>query len=251
MNAMTSRRSTLATIGSLAAGLTVFTWVRWEEAAHWGGRSTPELVAPLAVSYLATAGLGLLLVKDRVRWWWVPGVLLAGLGFPVDYWIGSSVVSTRFGFGAGALLDLAVVLLPAGVAWLGARRRGYVTIHGRLIPTLFVSAIAVVLAMRVGIDGPDLSLPVGVALLAFGVLSQSSTWWRASAFVLMAFSLGAQIPSSFAISLGQGTIGSVAFVDALVDIAVGVLAFTIAPLSTVTRRMFERPVTGPAVHAPN
>jgi hypothetical protein len=246
-----TRRSTLATAGSLLAGMAVFTWVRWEEVTEWGG-GRPILVVPIALTYLAAAALGLLLAKDGVtRWWWVPGTLLVGLGSPVDYWVGSSVVATSFGFGAGALVDLVAVLFPAGIVWVRTRRAESVRVRGRLIPTLLVGTIAAILSMRVGVDGPDLSVPVGAALLALGIFSQSSSWMRASAFVLIAVALGAQIPASLAISLSQGFVGPVAFVDALVDVAVALLAFSIAPLSTVSRRLFERQLRGVPAQASN
>lgn len=201
----------------------------------------PGLVVPIVLTYVAAAALGLLLVKDGVtRWWWVPGTMLVLFGFPVDHWVGWSVVSTRLGVVAGSLVDWLAVLAPAGVAWLRARRNR-VKSPGRLIPTLVVVTISAILTMRIGIDGPDLSLPVGMALIALGVFSQSSSPKRAVAFVLIGVSLGAQIPASLAVSLGQGEVGPVAITDALIDIAVSVLAFSIAPLSMVSRRVFERP----------
>lgn len=87
-----------------------------------------------------------------------------------------------------------------------------------------------------------------MALIALGVFSQSSSPKRAVAFVLIAISLGAQIPASLAVSLGQGEVGSVAITDALIDIAVAVFAFSIAPLSVVSRRLFERAADDAAVH---
>ena len=236
-------------IGSFLGGLAVFAWVRWEQVTHWGGQSMPELVVPIGLTYVAAATLGLMLVKDGVtRWWWVPGTMLVLFGFPVDHWVGWSVVSTRLGVVAGSLVDWLAVLAPAGVAWLGARRN-HVESPGRLVPTLLVVTISAILTMRIGIDGPDLSLPVGMALIALGVFSQSSSPKRAVAFVLVAVSLGAQIPGSLAVALGQGEVGSVAITDALVDIAVAVLAFSIAPLSVVSRRLFERPPGDAAVPA--
>ena len=208
----------------------------------------PGLVVPIVLTYVAAAILGLMLVGDGVaRWWWVPGTMLVLFGFPVDHWIGWSVVSTRLGVVAGSLVDWLVVLAPAGVAWLGARRN-HVKSSGRLIPTLLVVTISAILTTRIGIDGPDLSLPVGMALIGFGVFSQSSSPKRAVAFVLIAVSLGAQIPASLAVSLGQGEVGSVAITDALIDIAVAVLAFSIAPLSVVSRRLFDRPADDAVVH---
>jgi hypothetical protein len=139
------------------------------------------------------------------------------------------------------------VVAPAGVASLGVRR-SHVKSRGRLVPTLVVVTISAILAMRIGIDGPDLSLPVGMALLALGVFSKSSSPKRAVAFVLIAVSLGAQIPASLAVSLSQGEVGSVAITDAMIDIAVAILAFSIAPLSVVSRRLFERPADHAVVH---
>jgi hypothetical protein len=246
---MTSRAPKIATIGSFLGGLAVFAGVRWEQVIHWGGQSMPGLVVPIALTYVAAAILGLLLVKDgETRWWWIPGTMLALFGFPVDHWIGPSVVSTRLGSVAGSLVDWLAVLAPAGVAWLGARRNR-VKSPGRLVPTLLIVTISAILTMRIGIDGPDLSLPVGMALIGLGVFSRSSSPKRAVAFVLIAVCLGAQIPASVAISLGQGELGSFAITDALIDTAVAVLAFNIAPLSVVSRRMFERPAGSAVVRA--
>lgn len=245
---MTSRPLKIATIGSFLAGLAVFAGVRWEQVTHWGGQSMPWLMVPIVLTYVAAAILSLMLVKDGVtRWWWVPGTMLVLFGFPVDHWIGWSLVSARLGVVAGSLVDWMAVLAPAGVAWLGVRRN-HVRSAGRLIPTLLVVTISAILTMRIGIDGPDLSLPVGMALIGFGVFSQSSSPKRAVAFVLIAISLGAQIPASFAVSLAMGEVGPVAITDALIDIAVAVLAFSIAPLSVVSRRLFERPAGDAVVH---
>jgi hypothetical protein len=238
---MTSRPLKIAMIGSVLGGLAVFAGVRWEQVTHWGGQSMPGLVVPIVLTYVAAATLGLMLVRDGVtRWWWVPGTMLVLFGFPVDQWVGWSVVSTRLGSVAGSLVDWLAVLAPAGVAWLGARPN-HDKSPGRLVPTLLVVTISAILTMRIGIDGPDLSLPVGMALIALGVFSRSSSPKRAVAFVLIAVCLGAQIPASLAVSLGQGEIDSVAISDALIDIAVAVLAFSIAPLSGASRRLFERP----------
>ncbi|MGH2640744.1 MAG: hypothetical protein ACRDGO_03485 [Actinomycetota bacterium] len=248
---MTSTRIRLATPGSLVGGLAVFTWVRWEEVTHWGGHPMPALVVPIVLTYLAAAAAGLLLVKDGVtRWWWVPGTALVIFGFPVDHWVGWSVITTRFGVTAGSIVDLLAVLAPAGVAWLGARGRR-VGIHGRLIPALLIGTISAIITMRVGIDGPDLSLPVGAALLALGILSRSSSWQRASAFLLIAVSLGAQIPAAFAVSLSQGSVGPIAIADASVDIAVAVLAFSIAPLTPMVRRLLARNAGSAPARAPS
>ncbi len=245
---MTSRPLKIATIGSFLGGLAVFAGVRWEQVTHWGGQSMPWLVIPIALTYFAAATLGLMLAKDGVtRWWWVPGTMLVLFGFPVDHWVGWSVVSTRLGSVAGSLVDWVAVVAPAGVASLGVRR-SHVKSRGRLVPTLVVVTISAILAMRIGIDGPDLSLPVGMALLALGVFSKSSSPKRAVAFVLIAVSLGAQIPASLAVSLSQGEVGSVAITDAMIDIAVAILAFSIAPLSVVSRRLFERPADHAVVH---
>jgi len=249
-NVVTSQRISLATIASLVGGLAIFTSVRWEEVTHWGGHPEPALVVPIVLTYLAAAAAGLLLVKDGVtRWWWVPGTALVVFGFPVDHWVGWSVISTRFGFAAGSIVDLLTVLAPAGVAWFGARA-SRVRIQGRLIPALLVTTISAILAMRVGIDGPDLSLPVGAALLALGIFSRSSSWQRASAFLLIAVSLGAQIPASLAVSLSQGVVGPIATADAFLDITVAALAFSIAPLTPISRRLHVRHAGAP-VHAPS
>jgi hypothetical protein len=61
------------------------------------------------------------------------------------------------------------------------------------------------------------------------------------AFVLIAVALGAQIPASLANSLSQGYLGPVAVLDAAVDIGVAVLAFSIAPLSALSRRLLRQP----------
>ena len=209
----------------------------------------PGLVVPVVLTYGAAAALGLMLVKDGLtRWWWVPGTMLVLFGFPVDDWVGWSVVMTRFGVVAGSLVDWLAVLAPAGVAWLGARRN-HVRSPGRLVPTLVVVTISATLTMRIGIDGPDLSLPVGIALIAFGVFSQSSSPKRAVALLLIAVSLGAQIPASLAVTIGQGEFGPVAITDAFVDIAVALLAFSIAPLSVVSRGFLERPADDGVVRA--
>jgi len=90
---------------------------------------------------------------------------------------------------------------------------------------------------------------VGMALIALGVFSRSSSPKRAVAFVLIAVCLGAQIPASVAISLSQGELGSVAITDALIDTAVAVLAFSIVPVSVMSRRLFERPAGSAVVRA--
>jgi hypothetical protein len=101
-----------------------------------------------------------------------------------------------------------------------------------------VAAVAMVLAMRIGENGPDVTLSVGLALLALGYLSQSASWRRAVVFVMVALVLGAQVPASFAIT--QGLAGPTAWVDSPVDVLIAVLAFGIVPATRVWVRLLKR-----------
>jgi hypothetical protein len=162
------------------------------------------------------------------------------LGPPVDDWVGWSIVSTQAGFFAGSVLDLATILGPLVLIAVRTRGRQGIKTRDRLIPTVFVAAVAIVLAMRIGGSGPDVTLSVGLALLALGHLSQSASWRRAVAFVIVALALGAQVPASFVMSLSQGLAGPTAWVDATLDVVVAVLAFGIVPMTQVWERLLKR-----------
>jgi hypothetical protein len=239
----------LAVAITSGAGFAFFAGVRWIELVRLGNVGWPEMawfVFPIALTYAAAVATGLLLLKDGVtRWWWVPATALVALGLPVDDWVGWSAVSTAAGAITGAAADLAAMLAPVGVAWFVVRGRR-IEVRGRLIPALLVAGVVLILGFRVGVDGPDLTPSVGVALLALGLGSQSSSWRRAVAFVLIAVALGAQVPASLANALAQGRLGPVAFVDATVDIGVSLLAFGIAPLSAVSRRVLGSSARRPA-----
>jgi hypothetical protein len=105
------------------------------------------------------------------------------------------------------------------------------------------------LAMKINENGPDVTLSVGLALLALGHWSQSASLRRAAAFVIVAVALGAQVPASFAISMSQGLAGPTAWVDASMDVVVALLAFGIAPMTRVWERLLKRKAPGVAAAA--
>lgn len=243
---MEDRRS----VGPLAPamfplGVVVFVGVRWAElssirvGADW--QSAAWLALPIALAYAGAVATGLILLRDGVtRWWWVPATLFVVLGPPIDDWVGWSIVSTQVGFVAGSLLDLATILGPVALLAVRTRGRQRITTSDRVIPTLFVVAVAIVLAMRISESGPDVTLSVGLALLALGLLSQSASWRRALAFVMVALALGPQVPASFVIAMSQGLAGSTAWIDASMDVVVAVLAFGIAPMTLAWGRLVKR-----------
>lgn len=109
------------------------------------------------------------------------------------------------------------------------------------MPSIAIVATSVLLAMLVGIEGADAST-AALAMLAFGILSQSWSWRRAAAFLGIALSLGATLPASLAMSLSHGNVvGSAAIGDSYVDLGIALLAFSIAPLASVWARVFGRP----------
>lgn len=159
---------------------------------------------------------------------------------PFESWrIGStSVVTSSAGAFVGSALDLAVMLAPAAVlAMLTTRTRVELT-GDRIVPSIVAVATSVLIAMLVGIEGPDAST-AALAMLAFGICSQSWSWRRAAVFVAIALSLGADLPGSLAMSLSQGQLGSMGLRDGMVDFWIA-LAFSIAPLASVWARVFRQ-----------
>jgi hypothetical protein len=233
----------LLVLSTSGLGIIVFVGVRWVEltvrsGADW--QNAAWLALPIAVAYVGAVATGLVLLRDGVtRWWWVPATLLVVLGPPIDDWVGWSIVSTQGGFVAGSVLDLAAILAPGAVLAVHTRGGRGITTRDRLIPTVFVTTVAVVLAMRIGENGPDTTLSVGLALLALGHWSQSASWRRAAAFVVVAVALGAQVPASFAISASQDLAGPTAWVDASMDVVVSLLAFGIVPMTSVWGRLLN------------
>jgi hypothetical protein len=174
------------------------------------------------------------------RWWWLPAVSFVAIGLPVEGWVtGSSFFATRLTPIVGLAVDVLVVLAPAAVL-LARARSPRVEIHGRIVPVVAVSAVSLVLAMLIGQAGQDVSLSVGMALLAFGTCSQSSSWRRAAAFVVIALALGAQVPASFASAVSQGNLGPVAIRDASMEFVVACLCFAIAPLCLAWDQLLAR-----------
>jgi hypothetical protein len=230
--------------GMFALGMVLFVGVRWAEltirsGANW--HSAAWLAVPIALTYAGAVTTGLILLRDGVtRWWWVPATLFVALGPPIADWVGWSIVSSRVGLVAGSLLDLATILGPLAVLAARARSQRGIKTRDRLIPTVLVAAVAIVLAMRIGESGPDVTLSVGLALLALGYLSESASWHRAVAFVIVALALGAQVPASFVISASQGLAGPIAWVDASMDVALALLAFGIIPMTRVWVRLLNR-----------
>lgn len=228
-----------------ALGVVLFVGVRWAEltsvrsGADW--HNAAWLALPIALTYAGAVATGLILLRDGVtRWWWVPATLFVVLGPPIDDWVGWSIVSTQVGFVVGSVLDLATILGPVALLAVRTRGRQGITSRDRLIPTVFVAAVAIALAMRIGESGPDVTLSVGLALLALGHLSQSASWRRAVSFVVVALALGAQVPASFVISMSQGLAGPTAWVDASMDVVVAVLAFGIVPMTQAWGRTGDR-----------
>jgi hypothetical protein len=224
-------------------GIILFVGGRWAELTLRSGADWHNawLALPIALSYAGAVATGLILVRDGViRWCWVPATLFVVLGPPIDDWVGWSIVSTQVGFVAGSILDLATILAPVAVLAVHTRGRQGITTRDRLIPTVFVAAVAVLLAMRIGESGPDMTLSVGLASLALGHWSQSASWSRATAFVLVAVALGAQVPASFAMSASQDLAGPTAWVDASMDVVVALLAFGIVPMTQVWGRLLKR-----------
>lgn len=225
-------------------GMATFVGVRWGSVSTEMTTEWPSVLwfaLPLAATYTGAAAMGVILVRDGVtRWWWLPAVLFIAIGLPVEGWVqGSSFLATRLAPILGSAFDVLVILAPAAV--LFARARGpRVEIHGRVVPVVAVSAASVALAMLLGPAGADVSLSVGVALLTFGTCSQSSSWRRAAAFVVIAMALGAQVPASFANAASQGFLGPIAFRDSSVEVVVACLCFAIAPLSRAWGQLLAR-----------
>jgi hypothetical protein len=228
-----------------ALGAVLFVGVRWAEltstrsGADW--HTAAWLTLPIALTYAGAVATGLILLRDGVtRWWWVPATLFVVLGPPIDDWVGWSIVSTQVGLVAGSVLDLVTILGPVALLAVRPRGRQGITNRDRLIPTVFVTAVAMILAMRISEIGPDVTLSVGLALLALGHLSQSASWRRAVAFVIVAIALGAQVPASFVIAMSQDMAGPTAWVDASMDVVVAVLAFGIVPMAQAWGRLLKR-----------
>ena len=241
---MSNRSLIWGTAGAFALGMGVFVGLRWgavytEMATRW-----PEVLwfaLPLAATYAGAAAMGVILVRDGVkRWWWLPAVLFVALGLPVESWVhGSSFLATRLPSIVGAAVDALLVLAPA-VVLLSRTHAPRVEIVGRVVPVVFVFALSVAMAMVVGQTGPDVSLSVGLALLSFGALSQSSSWLRALSFVAIALALGAQVPSSFATAISQGYLGPLAVRDASLEVVIALFCFAIAPLSRAWEQLLAR-----------
>jgi hypothetical protein len=115
-----------------------------------------------------------------------------------------------------------------------------VRVHDRIVPAVLVAGISAIIAMQVGAGGPDASAGVAVAVLTSGTLSRSTSWRRAFVFIGLAVALGSQIPASLAIALSQRLTGPVAWIDASMDVAIALLAFSIAPLARPSQRIFAR-----------
>lgn len=230
-------------------GVSVFAGVRLASISTAAGSepwadpgSIAWTVAPMLLTYVGAASIGLVLVRDGVtRLWWVPATLFVMFDLPFESWIGStSVVTSSAGAFVGSGLDLVVILAPAAVlAMLTTRKRVELT-HDRIVPSIAIVAICVLLAMLVGIGGPDAST-AALAMLAFGICSQSWSWRRAAVFVAIALSLGADLPGSLAMSLSQGHLESIGLRDGTVDFGIALLAFSIAPLASVWARVFGQP----------
>jgi hypothetical protein len=240
--------------GMCALGMVLFVGVRWAEltissGADW--HSAAWLAVPIALTYAGAVATGSILLRDGVtRWWWVPATLFVALGPPIADWVGWSIVSSRFGLVAGSLLDLVTILGPLAVLAARTRSQRVSKTRDRLIPTVLVATVAIVLAMRIGENGPDVTLSVGLALLALSHLSQSASWHRAVAFVIVALALGAQVPASFVISASQGLAGPTAWMDASMDVALALLAFGIIPMTRVWVRLLNRGAPGVVVEVP-
>jgi hypothetical protein len=245
-NASMDRRSVrLLVFSTFALGMAIFVGVRWVEltsirvGADW--QSAAWLTLPIALTYAGAVATGLILLRDGVtQWWWVPATFFVALGPPVGDWVGWSIVASQVGHVPGGVLDLATILGPLALLAVRTRSRRAITTRDRLIPTSFVATVAIVLAMRIGESGPDVTLSVGLALLALGHLSQSASWRRAVAFVVVALALGVQVPASFVIAMSQGLAGPTAWVDASMDVVVAVLAFGIVPMTQAWGRLLKR-----------
>jgi hypothetical protein len=255
-NAIMDRRSLrLLVFSTFALGMVIFVGVRWVEltsirvGADW--QSAAWLTLPIALTYAGAVATGLILLRDGVtRWWWIPATLFVVLGAPVGDWVGWSIVASQIGHVAGAVLDLATILGPLALLAVRTEGRKGIATRDRLIPTVFIAAVAMVLAMRIGESGPDVTLSVGLALLALGHLSQSASWRRAAAFVVIALALGTQVPASFVIAMSQGLAGSTAWVDASMDVVVAVLAFGMVPMTHAWERLLQRRAPRVVAEAP-
>lgn len=233
-------RRTIVPTAAFVLGMATFVGVRIPTLMDQVGYTSTAiwlLSLPIAFTYAGATALGLILVRDRVlRWWWVPATMFLLFGAPVDAWIGWSAIAMNLGSVPGTAVDLVALLAPAGALILSTRPSG-VRIHDRVVPTVLGAGVAAILAMRIGSNGPDVSLGVGAALLAFGAFSQSTSWRRAVVFIGLAVALGSQIPASFAVALSQRLTGPVAWVDASMDIVIALLAFSIAPLARLSQRL--------------
>jgi hypothetical protein len=233
---------------AIVVGLVVFAGVRLGSLSAPSGSdpwsdpgTTAWPVVPMLFAYVGATSIGLVLLGDSVtRWWWLPATLFVMFDLPFEAWIGSSsVVTSNAGAFVGSALDLTVMLAPAAVLTMLTTRTRVALTHERIVPSIAIVATCVLLAMLVGIEGPDAST-AALAMLAFGILSQSWSGRRAAVFVAIALSLGGDLPGSLAMSLSQGSLGSVAIRDGSVDFVIALLAFSIAPLAHAWARVLGR-----------
>ena len=234
---MSRRIGTALVAAASAGGLGVFVAVRWASLSETLRLEGAWILLPVVVTYAAAATIGPILLRDGIkRWWWVPAALFVLPDAPFESWIGTtSWVATHLGAPGRSVVDLATILAPGAVLALRSDRPAARIGDDRIVPAFIVIAISFLLAIGIGIDGPDASIATALTLLAFGVCSQSSSPPRALIFLVVAVALGADIPGSFAWSAAQGDIGSVAVRDGTVDIAIALLAFSIAPLAKATQ----------------
>lgn len=252
---MRSRQTTLIVAVVFSLGMALFIGIRWSGvSAEAGveGSAVAWFALPLGLTYAGASAIGLLLAGDGTkRRWWLPGTAFVALGLPVESWVtGSSFLASQVGSFAGTAVDLAAVLTPAAV-YLMLAKTPRTASRNRLVPSVAMISVSLVAAMLVGQYGPDVSLSVGIALLSFGVLSQSASWRRAAAFIAVALCLGAQVAASFATGISQGYpgFGFVAFKDASLEVVVALLAYSIAPLSAAWDHLLTQRSTA-VVEAP-
>jgi hypothetical protein len=197
-----------------------------------GASDLAWLLVPMLLTYAAAATIGLVLLGDgENRWWWVPACLFVLADRPFEAWVGStSVISANFGVLAGSATDAALILAPGILRATRSTASPEPLGDERILPSLAVFVVSLLLAMLVGINGPDASTAAALAIFAFGICSRSRSWMRAVTFVAIAACLGAALPASAALALAQGQLGW-AGRDATVDLAIALLSYSIAPLS--------------------
>jgi hypothetical protein len=233
------RHGSISVAVAFVGGLTLFVAVRW--TSLWPTLRVDEvwILVPVVLTYAAATAIGLILLRDGIaRWWWVPATLFVLPDAPFESWVGAtSSIATHVGGPLSSLVDLVTYLAPGAVVALGSDRRNIRLADDRIVPATVVIAASLLVAFSIGVDGPDASIAACVAVVAFGVCSQSTSLVRALIFVAVVVALGADIPGSFARAASQGDVGSTALRDGTVDIAIALLSFTIAPLAQATRRI--------------